>query len=289
MHHGYYYPNGYGPGPSVLPAQPWTGYPGGPIYQPGQPVYGPGTPITPGNGPTPIDGSSPYTPGTGGTSPYTPGTGGNTTYGDPGNSSGGSAPKFDPTNPGTSGGTGVPNPGDDDYGRQPPGQGTQKPSSITPTSGASTSGDLSTPFQQDSSRLPRRFDNSNVADDDPFQAPVIQASGETSNEVRHASQQAEATPVSFKTYSNHPRFEWVQGVVEYDDATSSWVIMYNDNPRTSDPNGGELTLASDPALSKLRTGDVVRIYGSLDDSEQDSRGKPFYRATRIESRRPMGR
>ena len=103
----------------------------------------------------------------------------------------------------------------------------------------------------------------------------MQASGNAGTDVRLANQQTEATPASFKTYGNDPRFAWIQGTVEYDDLSNTWIIMYNDNPRTSDPYGGELTLADDPSLARFRTGDVVRIYGALDQSDKDPRGKPM--------------
>lgn len=284
FHHWGYYPNGYyGPGPSVLPSQPWNGYSGGPVYQPGGPVYQqpggpvlqPGVPINQpgGNYPTPIDGSTP------GQSPYIPADPNSpSTYG-PG--SGTSAPTFDPTTPGS-----VPTPPDDDFGRQP---GAQRPT-ITPTSAANSSDDLSSPFrQQDSTQLPRDFSNSQIAEaESRFETPVVQASGTASNDVRLANQQSEATPVSFKKFGTHPKFEWVQGVVEYDDISSTWVVMYNDNPRSSDPYGGELTIADDPSLSRLRSGEVYKITGTLDSSEQDSRGKPVYRMTKAELRRPLG-
>lgn len=274
MYHSGYYPNGYyGPGPSVLPSQPWTGAPNGPIFQPGgPPVYQPVVPNQPGNYPTPLNGGNPYVPGS------SPGTSG-PTYSDPG---AGSAPTFNST-PGNTGGTGVPNP-DDDFGRQP---GAQRPT-ITPTSGAKMSDDLSTSSgQQNSSRRPRAFeDSSNLEADSPFETPVIQTSNSSENEVRYADDQepVERVPVSNKKFANDQRFAWVQGVVEYDEASSTWVIMYNDNPRTSDVYGGELTLADDPELKRLQTGKVFRIYGSLDPSERDPLGKPVYRASRIEGR-----
>ena len=109
-YHGGYYPNGYyGPGPSVLPAQPWTGYPSGPVYQPGSPVYQPGGPVyqqpgtQPGGAfPTPLNGNSPYTPGNPGTGPggvgqpnYTPADpNAPSTYGNP--PGGNNAPTFNP-------------------------------------------------------------------------------------------------------------------------------------------------------------------------------------------------
>ena len=218
-------------------------------------------------------------PGTGGTSPYTPvDPNNNPTYAPNGGTN--SAPPFNPT-PGSTGG--VPNPNDDDgtFNRQP---GAQKPT-ITPTSGARTSDDLSSPFgEENSSRRQRNFADSQVVDaDSPFETPVVQTSNTGGSDVQFANQQSEATPVSNKKYANGSRFEWVQGMVDYDDPSNTWVIIYNDNPKPSDLYGGVLTLADDPSLSRLQSGSMVRIYGSLDPIERDSRGKPLYQVTRIGS------
>lgn len=280
VHGGYPPYRYYGPGPSVLPSQPWTGYPNGPVYQPGNPVYPPVMPNQPGTYPTPLGGGNPYLPqGTPG-STGDPGSTGSPTYADPPGGSTG-APKFDSTPAGN-----VPDPSDD-FNRQP---GAQRPP-LTPTSDAKASNELSTPFgEQNSTRRPRNFDDPPVVEaDTPFETPVIQTSNIEASDVRYANQQAEPVQVSNKKFANHPRFEWVQGLVEYDDPSSTWVIMYNDNPRASDVYGGELTLADDPALARMQSGDVVRIYGTLDPVERDSRGKPLYQATRIEPRNPAAR
>lgn len=290
LYHGGYYPNGYYGGPSVLPSQPWTGYPSGPNYQPGGaypsgPIYQPGAPTTqPGTYPTPIDGTNPYVPANPGTTPgaqpYSPSDPNQpSTYGTPSGGNTG-APTFNPNNPGT-----VPNPGDDDFNRS--GGGAQRPT-ISPTSGArggdKVRDDLSFPSGPDSSRLERKFQEPlEMEADTPFEQPVIQASATGGSDVRFADQQAEATPLTVKVYSSDPQFQWVQGVLEYDDPSNTWVIMYNDNPRASDQYGGELTLADDPSLARFRSGDVVRIYGSIDPSERDSRRKPVYRMTRAQS------
>lgn len=274
MYHSGYYPNGYyGPGPSVLPSQPWTGAPSGPIFQPGgPPVFQPVVPNQPGNSPTPLNGGNPYVPGT------SPGTSG-PTYGDPG---AGSAPPFN-SNPGNAGGNSVPNP-DDGFDRQP---GAQRPV-LSPTTSSKAADDLIEQVgQQKSGRRPRTFEDSSSFDaDSAFETPVIQTSNTSENEVRYADdqEQVERVPVSNKKFANDQRFAWVQGVVEYDEASSTWVIMYNDNPRTSDVYGGVLTLADDPELKRLQTDKVFRIYGTLDPSERDSRGTPVYRVTRIEGR-----
>ncbi len=294
LHHGYY-PNGYyGNVPSVVPAQPWPGSPNGPGFQPGGPVYqSPGPTYQPGGTyPTPINNGDPYnstTPGNtpGGTgqptfsptdpsspSTYTPGSG------TPG--SGNSAPPFNPSTPG-----GVPTPIDD--GNQDFNRGSNR-NPLSPTSSASSpqsrgnaSGDLSSPFERQESRLPRQFDQeSAVADDESFSSPVIQTSGSDDQGFRLTDGQQPALRRSEKTYAHDPKFAWVQGTVEYDEPNNTWVIMYDDNPQTSDPYGGEFTIAGNLSRYRLRPGDVVRVDGGIDPLQEDSRGKPMFQATKLQ-------
>jgi hypothetical protein len=277
MHTGY--PNGYyGPNPSVVPQQPSTGYPGGPAYPPGNPIYQPPN----GTYPAPINGGSPYTPGTSpgnGTptpifSPTEPGT--PPTYDSP--AGGGSPPPFNPSAP--TGGKVVPPPNDDDDPNRYSPQGSKGP--LTPTTSAKES-EESTPFAE-SSGLSRDFLEEPVVETDQnFVAPVVQTSGTDDGEVRSANHSMPAATArsAREIYGHDPDFEWVQGVVEFDEISKTWLIMYNDKPRKSDQLGGELTIADDPLLVRLRNGDVVRCEGTLDPNERDGRDKPLFRITSL--------
>lgn len=261
------YPNGYySPGPSVLPQQPSTGFPGAPYY--GTPMNG--SPYIPGN-----------SPGNGSPTPiYTsPGGGSTGTYETP-QGSNGNSPGFNETPP--AGGKSVPLPADDPSLER----GTQRPQ-LTPTSSTSPSRmDLDeTPVMQvESRRLPQsNYDsNGSVAEEEElFQAPSVrQTSGieVTSEEVQFADA---PTRVRAIPYGHHPDFEWLQGVVEFDDATRTWAILYDDHPPATDQLGGDLTLAPHPELKRLQSGDVVRIEGSIDEQVGDSRGKPVFRVAKL--------
>ena len=271
------YPNGYyGPGPSVVPQQPSTGFPSGPMYP--SPIYQPG-----GSYPAPINGGVPYvpgnSPGSGSPTPiFTPTNPGPTpTYNDnPGNN--GSAPPFNPDNP--SGGRRVPDPADE------PGfdRNTRRPQ-LTPTS-STMEPDDETPFSQKESRRTPGSDSDSgdsfAESEDEFHRPTVrQTAGSDDGEVDFANVPTASSKVAPKLYGHHPEFEWVQGTVTYDKPTKTWAIIYDDKPQLSDPLGGDLTLANDPSLARLRDGDAVRIYGSLDQTEPDSRGKPIFRIERF--------
>lgn len=268
----YGYNNYYGTGPSVLPPQQPYGFPSG---QPlNQPYYPPA-----GTSPTPLNGGNPtYTPN-GGTLPeWQP----QPTYQTPAGGNNNSAPPFNPTSPGTGGGTGVPEPLDD---RTPT---TQRPGGLTPTTSTSrVNEDESTPFtQEESTRLPRKFQDADVVEaEEPFQTPVRQTSGFGDGEVQQANRTTLTPQVSSKAYGHDPQFQWVKGVVEFDEPSKTWVIMYDNNPQPSDPYGGELTLADDPSLKRLRTEDKVMIDGALDEDATDRRGIPMFRIARLKKQK----
>ncbi len=264
FHQGY--PNGYyAPGPSVVPQGPSTGFPSGPFYQPG------------GAYPYPTNGSAPYVPGTspGGPTLSPPGnSGGSPTYDNSSGSSGG-GPVFNPETPATDK---VPLPGDD------PGFNREgaKPS-LKPTTSAVEPQDHPTVVQQESRRRARPNVEANVnlpEADDPFEAPDVRpvsATGVTDDDVQFADSQQPVTRNTPKPYAHDPEWNWIQGIVDYDPESKTWMIMYDDTPDKADQLGGVMTLVDHPALSKLRSGDAVRIEGSVDETVGDSRNFPVFR------------
>jgi len=253
IYHGGY-PYGYGPGPSVMPQQPWPTYQPGTYPAPGgYPNYNPAP--TFGN-PTPINVDPSGQPTT--TDPNAPNT-----YKDGNNS----APTFNPTP-----NNGVPNPSDDGT---PTGSNTPL---LTPTKTSQMkNNDLSSPFDE-STRLPRNFSSEAIAEEEPdFHPPVIQTSGVNDGGLQQANRQ----DVSGRPFGHAPRFEWLKGTVEFDEPAQTWVIMYDDNPRPSDKLGGEVSLIDHPALQNLQDGEVVQIEGSIDPTAKDWRGKSVYRIKKL--------
>jgi hypothetical protein len=259
------YPNGYyAPGPSVLPQQPSSGFPSGPFYQPGA-TY-----------PYPTNGGTPYVPGTspGGTGTMSPpgSSGGTSTY----DSGAGSAPTF---NPDTPPGDKVPLPGDDSGFERGGARPTLKPTSTT----SLDLQDAPSMVQKESGRRPRPNveENVNVPEaDDPFEAPAVRqasATGTTDDDVQFADSQPAVTRDTPKPYAHDPKWNWVQGIVDYDPESKTWMIMYDDAPQKGDQLGGVITLVNHPALKNLDTGDSVRIEGAFDENVGDSRNMPVFR------------
>jgi hypothetical protein len=270
------YPNGYngsyGAGPSVLPPPQW-GYPTQPSTQP---FYTPGGAPTfqPGGSPTPLDGGN-----NGGTPSSNP-SDWNTPQKTYGNDGGNNAPTFNPTTPGT---REVPDPLDDPNSTRGP---TSQAPGLTPTTSARTkpsSVSNSSYVDDNSNRQPRDFADENATESDiTFDAPLVRpVSGNDEGDVQQANRTTLSSPESSRPYGHDPEFQWIKGVVAYDETTETWLIMYDDNPRPSDKLGGELTLAEHPSLKSLRPGDKVRVSGALDEVEADSRGKPYYQITRL--------
>ena len=101
---------------------------------------------------------------------------------------------------------------------------------------------------------------------------------ESDGNVEFADAPARARSIPF---GHDPQYRWIQGTVDFDDASNTWSVMYDDHPDDKDQLGGDLTLADHPKLRTLRPGDVVRFEGMISDQEEDARQKPVYRITSI--------
>lgn len=255
--YGYYGGGGgsyYGPGYYQSPQQPMPAYP----------TY-PGGTYPPNVNPTPIDGT--YTPG------GTPGSA--PTLSDPPSTfNNNNTPTFKDTPTDRS----VPDPGDD------PGSGggtSSREPTLQPTNTARNNDDLSSPFEPDNStRIPRNFEEPVTEAEPVYQAPLRQTSNfEEPETIQQANR--EEIPQNAPSFGHHPRFEWIRGIVEYDQQQQCWVMMYDDNPDHADKLGGVVTLADHPGLKRLQDGQNIRIQGVLDRAETDASGKPVYRITKI--------
>ncbi|WP_010587555.1 hypothetical protein [Schlesneria paludicola] len=278
LYHGGY-PNGYnyGGNPAVLQPQPYNGYPSGgyppgsypsgPTYTPGAPYNQPSAPLyPPTTSPTPLNGGGgTFTPTDPLTTPNSPPDQNPSTYG----------PDFK-----TSPNNGVPEPDDTNNGRSS--QGT----TLTPTSGARST-EMDSPFQQEESRIHRNFEHQNVADDDsPFESPLKRTASEEEEgageaEIQYANRETLSMPETSKTYGHDPKFKWIKGVVEFDEPSGTWLMMYDDKPGASDDFGGFLALGDHPKLKNLKSGDIVRIDGAFDPDRKDSRGLNLYQPNKI--------
>lgn len=77
-------------------------------------------------------------------------------------------------------------------------------------------------------------------------------------------------------------YRWLRGSLDYDHEDGSWQIMYDRDPDPADPYGGVLTLGDDPRLRALKKSDVVVVAGYVDETAEDSFGKPVFHLDKID-------
>ena len=77
-------------------------------------------------------------------------------------------------------------------------------------------------------------------------------------------------------------YRWLRGSLDFDHNDASWQIMYDRAPDPDDPYGGVLTLAADPRLQALKKSDIVVVAGFVDETTEDSFGKPVFHIEKID-------
>jgi len=85
-------------------------------------------------------------------------------------------------------------------------------------------------------------------------------------------------------------YEWLRGIVDFDEKRRIWRITYNANPADqSDKYGGTFTLSNDQSLYDLGLvpDDVVLIDGQVDIEKPDYAGKPTYRVDHVKRLEPI--
>lgn len=250
----YGYGNGYGYGPTYAP-QPQYYSPGG--GSPSNGIYVPQT-ISPAS-PTPIT-PTPSSP----TPTWRPGT-----------TNDNSAPTFNP-NP-DAGGRVPParDPGDDFPGN--PG------ASLTPTTGNVTAslptferGGLAAaaPPALTAEIVPS---GNKVVSNDPFESPARLPTDLDSQPMPPAA----AKPLNPYEFDRQG-YKWLRGVIDYDELSETWSIVYNLTPDATDPYAGSLIVSPHPDLGKLARGDIVLLEGRIDDKLKDRSGKPIYTITKVQ-------
>ncbi len=96
-------------------------------------------------------------------------------------------------------------------------------------------------------------------------------------------------PGDFNGDGVEERYEWLRGVINFDEKQRQWRITYNADPTDQDDKyGGTFTLSNDDLLYKigLIPDDVVLIDGRVDIENTDLSGKPTYRVEDVERLKP---
>ena len=254
---GYYGP--YAPTPSYGPTYAPGSMPPGNYMAPG-PTYVPQnmspTPL-PGNpnSPTPLNGSPPqslpnWRPDTS-TTPNAPLD---------------DAPPFRP-NPGATNNNLVPDPLEPDFSPNPPAAAAAFPRA-NPI-GTAPGGLASTPV-------------STAAADDPFEEP--RRVTQLPTDADPFAMDATAAPAAGKTdpYGyDGKQYSWLRGIVDFDDQTQTWSIIYDLTPDPGDKFGGSLVFTPHASLASLRPGALVLAKGQVDPGKRDNTGKLLYELQQI--------
>jgi|GEM_PF-1461341 len=114
-----------------------------------------------------------------------------------------------------------------------------------------------------------------------FEAPVTRAAESTGLTLPY---NPEETPNPFGHDASE--YQFVRGLVSYDDKLQAWSIIYDDKPARDDEYGGVFTLADHPGLTVLNDNDVVYIEGAVSKTLTDAYGKPRYIVEHLNKLKP---
>ncbi len=160
--------------------------------------------------------------------------------------------------------------------------------------------DLDSPFQkQEGSRIESERYGAFVASDNDrgSEAAVVEQTGGdegsqfvTPIPVSSNNTSQDAGGRDFADSSSKPNpfaydrqgYGWLRGIVEFDEPSKTWYLLYDDNPDPADRFGGDIALVDDARLNKLQTGDVVLVEGLVDPQIRDARGNMSYRVSKLQ-------
>ena len=147
------------------------------------------------------------------------------------------------------------------------------------------------PFKKDAPKKEQMFDEQDMFDSGAkFQVPTrlkqVSRSQEIGNKeeavidryIKAAASSSQPNPYDYDK-KNH---QWLRGVVDYDQKSGAWNIIYDIEPDKKDPFGGSITLIESPILAKLHDHDIILVEGEVDrKAKADRLGKPRFRVQRL--------
>lgn len=119
---------------------------------------------------------------------------------------------------------------------------------------------------------------------DPFEPPKTVTKLPTELDPFESTPMAVSTPQPERqsTYGFDGKgYSWLRGIVDYDEETKTWAIIYNVAPAANDKFGGSFVFAPHPQLRELRPGTVVLAKGRIDPGRKDPTGKALYEASQF--------
>ncbi len=77
------------------------------------------------------------------------------------------------------------------------------------------------------------------------------------------------------------KYLYLRGLVNYDDRSETWSIIYDNQPDRDDEYGGVFTLLDHPGFAALNNNDVVYVEGKVSADQNDEYGKPKYHVEKL--------
>ena len=85
------------------------------------------------------------------------------------------------------------------------------------------------------------------------------------------------------TYGFDSNYAWLQGQLEYSDATKQWKLRYVPINGPTDRYGGSVVLAATPALAGYKAGDFVSVKGQVaNGSPAQGSFAPLYQVSAVD-------
>ena len=95
---------------------------------------------------------------------------------------------------------------------------------------------------------------------------------------RFSRDQSKPNPYAY----DRKNFRWLRGVVDFDEQSGSWNIIYSTKPDKNDKFGGSITLVESELFSRIHDHDIVLVEGEVDHSaEPDRLGKARFRVKKV--------
>ncbi|MCA9041386.1 MAG: hypothetical protein KDA65_13620 [Planctomycetaceae bacterium] len=78
-------------------------------------------------------------------------------------------------------------------------------------------------------------------------------------------------------FGHDQHFEsWYKGIVDYDESSGTWNLIYDLSPDPKDRFGGSIQLKPTREFARLKNGEAISITGHFNDAMKDNLDKPIY-------------
>lgn len=192
---------------------------------------------------------------------------------------GGDAPMFDPTGPDPNAVPNYNDPSPGDLG-PPPGGGEAFDQGVEPFGASDPMGTENISYDAQNNQAPKLLLQSAEAEPNA-PTPVLNADAEFAAPVPFEGDNPElALPYAedepLNPFDHDDQYRTLRGIVNFDDKTQTWSIIYDNKPSRDDDYGGVFTLVDHENFAQWNDNDIVYLEGEISQTEVDAYGKPKY-------------